>query len=240
MCGRFALATPPEALVEIFDLFEAPDPDPLRPRYNIAPTQSVAVIRLNQSGAHRELAMMHWGLIPSWADSPSIGNRLINARSESAGDRPAFRGAFRKRRCLIPADGFYEWMKTERGKQPYYIHRTDGRPFAFAGLWECWRADQETEPVESCTILTTPANAVVAPIHNRMPAMLEKSDFARWLDPGDDDPSTLHELLRPFESDAMAAHPVSIFVNKPKNDSTKCIEPLESDDGAEGQRELFS
>ncbi len=112
MCGRFALATPPEALVEIFDLFEAPDPGSLRPRYNIAPTQSVAVIRLKQSGAHRELAMMHWGLIPSWADSPSIGNRLINARSESAGDRPAFRGAFRKRRCLIPADGFYEWMNT--------------------------------------------------------------------------------------------------------------------------------
>src|SRR5262245_35107324 len=175
MCGRFTLATSRAQLADLFRLAGGPE---LPLRYNIAPTQPVPVVRA--AGDGRALALARWGLIPRWATDPAIGNRLINARSETVAEKPSFRDAFRKRRCLIPATGFYEWAKTAGGKQPYHFRLLDGRPFAFAGLWERW--DRGGEPVESCTILTTAANAVVRPVHERMPVILPAEAFAAWLD----------------------------------------------------------
>jgi putative SOS response-associated peptidase YedK len=165
MSGRFTLTTPMPVLAELF-LFPEAVPQP--PRYNIAPTQAVATVRATDPN-HRKLAWCRWGLIPSWAADPAIGNRLINARAETAAEKPAFRSAFRHRRCLIPADDFFEWQKTVGRKQPFYIKMKDGQPFAFAGLWERWEGGGE--PVETCTILTTEANEVVRPVHDRMPVI---------------------------------------------------------------------
>ena len=177
MCGRYTLKAPREAIAEAFDLADVPQ---LLPRYNIAPTQAVPVVRLDRASGEREIALLQWGLIPSWADDPAIGNRLINARAETVAEKPAFRTAFKKRRCLVVADGFYEW-KRENGKTPYYFRLKDSSPFAFAGLWERWEKGEE--PVESCTLLTCEANGVVAPVHGRMPVILKPEDYARWLDP---------------------------------------------------------
>jgi len=244
MCGRFALSTPPEVLKEIFDLFEVPES--LAPRYNIAPTQPVAVIRADDRG-RRRLDQLHWGLIPFWADDPAVGNRMINARAESAATKPAYRAAMKRRRCLIPADGFYEWKKQkEGGKQPYFIRARDRRPIAFAGLWERWKPkDQpDAEPVESCTILTTDADDLLKPIHDRMPVVLNPKDYKQWLDPSVEDASALEPLLRPADPDRLQAYPVSTIVNSPKNDTERCIEPVdEENDGGgtaeESQGELF-
>lgn len=219
MCGRFTLRTPTVDLVRIFDLVRAVE---MPSRYNIAPTQPVAAIRRTDEG--RVLDLLHWGLIPSWADDPAIGNRMINARAETLAEKPAFRAALKQRRCLIPADGFYEWKKTgPRSKQPYHITALDGRPLAFAGLWEHWRGDART--IESCTIITGEPNELLAEIHDRMPVILDESDYDRWLDPrtGRDE---LQTLLAPCPTDHLVMHPVSTLVNNPRNEMPECIAPL--------------
>ncbi len=218
MCGRYTLATPVEALAEEFGV-AGPLPE-IPPSYNLAPTQEVAVVLVD---GERRLEMLRWGLIPSWADDPQIGSRMINARSETVSEKPSFRGAFRKRRCLIPADGFYEWQRTGNGKQPYHIHAKDGSPLAFAGLWENWSGDGEE--IRSCTILTTEANKVVGEIHHRMPVILAPENYEMWLDPDLHDADRLTPLPTPYPSEALEAYPVSRFVNNPSNDDERCVEP---------------
>lgn len=220
MCGRFTSSSPGQIVAETFRLSETPE---LAPRYNIAPTQDVAAIR--DAEGTRELVALRWGLIPSWSKDPSIGNRLINARAETLGEKPAFRSAFRSRRCLIVADGFFEWAREGKGKQPYLIRYRDGRPFGFAGLWERWR-DPDGGEVESCTIVTTEPNALVAPIHDRMPVIVPPAGHARWLDPAGSDPEALAALLRPADCDGMVAFAVATAVNNPANDSPECVRPL--------------
>lgn len=221
MCGRFTLVTPAKELAEQFRLIEVPS---LSPRYNIAPTQPVAAVRQLPGNGARKLSLLHWGLIPFWAKEPGIGSRMINARSETAAEKPAFRAAFRRRRCLVLADGFYEWQRLERGKQPFYIRLHDGKPFAFAGLWEHWKGPDETT-IDSCTLLTTEPNDLIRPVHNRMPVILAPEDYDLWLDPGVQEPELLHPLLRACPSENMHAYPVSKWVNNPRNDDPRCIEP---------------
>ena len=217
MCGRYTLKTPAGRLAEEFGVGGSlPE---LPPNYNVAPTQQVATV-LAENGSRR-LEMLRWGLIPPWADDPQIGSRMINARSETAPEKPSFRRAFRERRCLIPADGFYEWKRMNGGKQPYYIHMEGGRPFAFAGLWESW--DREGE-IRSCTILTTGANSLVGEIHDRMPVIVAPDAYDVWLDPASEG-DELRGLLAPFPEDEMEAYPVSRFVNSPSNNDERCIEP---------------
>jgi putative SOS response-associated peptidase YedK len=222
MCGRFTLTTPMPVLAELF-LFPEMEAQAQPPRYNIAPTQVVAAVRAADDAGHRELAYCRWGLIPSWADDPAIGNRLINARAETAAEKPAFRSAFRHRRCLIPADGFYEWQKADGRKQPFYFKRKDGQPFAFAGLWERW--ERGGEPIDTCTILTTEANELVHPVHERMPVILAPEDYARWLDPKVKQAELLQPLLHPYRDNSMTAYQVRPIVNNPRNESPQCTEP---------------
>jgi putative SOS response-associated peptidase YedK len=249
MCGRFTLRTPPSQLVKQFGLTAMPE---LAPRYNIAPTQEVVAVRAaadgqssSQSGKHapravaaegtrsvpstdsaRELVMLHWGLIPPWADDPRVGNRSINARSETADSKPAFREPFRQRRCLVVADGFYEWKTAGRGKQPYYIRAADDRPFAFAGLWARWRRGDLR--IESCTILTTDANQRLADLHDRMPVILQPRDYDLWLDTAVQEVSRLKRLLIPCPDEMLTLHPVGTNVNRPSNDGPECIVPSEA------------
>jgi putative SOS response-associated peptidase YedK len=218
MCGRYTLATNVE---RIADLFRVTLPD-LRPRYNICPSQPVWAVRAAVDGG-REPALLHWGLVPPWADDVKIGYKLINARAETAAAKPAFRDAFRRRRCLVPADGFYEWKKVGNRKQPYHIRLRGGGPFALAGLWEVWR--RKDEAVESCTVLTTEPNSVVAPLHDRMPVILQPADYDRWLDPTVTDAKVLKPLLRPFAGEPMEAVAVSTRVNNPRFDGPECLEP---------------
>ncbi len=221
MCGRFVLMTPGKSLAERFELGEIPD---LEPRYNIAPTQVVVIIRLDRETLQRRLAQVKWGLIPFWSKDASIGSTLINARAEIASEKPAFRSAFRFRRCLVPADGFYEWEKRIGGqKQPYLIRNADGTPFAFAGLWESWKGP-DGEIIESCTILVTDANDLTRPIHDRMPVILKPKDYDLWLDPSVKDPKLLKPLLRPYPSEEMIVQPVSPKVNKATYDAPDCVE----------------
>ena len=219
MCGRYTLRTPVDTLAEQFGI-TGPLPE-VPVRYNVAPTQEVAAVLAEDNERH--LQMLRWGLIPSWADDPAIGNKMINARSETAAGKPSFRGAFKKRRCLILADGFYEWQKVNGGKQPYYIHMEDELPFAFAGLWEVW--DKHGEEIRSCTILTTDANDLVGEIHHRMPVILPPENYDLWLDPDIREAEPLRDVLRPYPGDFMDAYPVSRRVNKPSNDEPGCIEP---------------
>ena len=219
MCGRYTLASPTERLAEEFG-FDGTSVE-LAPNYNVAPTQGVAAVL--EEGGQRRLEVLRWGLIPPWADDPGIGSRMINARSETAPGKPSFRRAFRERRCLIPADGFYEWQRTNGAKQPYYIHMEDGRPFAFAGLWESWDKGGEGE-VRTCTILTTGANALVGEVHDRMPVILAHDAYDVWLDPASER-DELTGLLAPYPEDEMEAYPVSRFVNSPSNNDPRCIEP---------------
>ncbi len=220
MCGRFTMAAPGDQIAELFELRDVPV---LSPRYNIAPTQDVAAVRAAAEG--RELVALHWGLIPSWAKERSIGARMINARSETVAEKPSFRSALKSRRCLIVADGFYEWQKLGARKQPFFIALADRRPFAFAGLWERW-AGEGGEPVESCTILTTTANDTIAPIHDRMPVILDRESHGLWLDRGVTDAAALLPLLRPQPAEAVTAFPVGLLVNNPANDVPACREPL--------------
>ncbi len=220
MCGRYTLTSPIEVLAEEFGI-SGPLPE-LSPSYNVAPGQGVATVMEEDDGSRR-LEVLKWGFVPSWAKDPAGGDRMINARSETAAEKPSFRKAMRERRCLILADGFYEWKKTGGGKQPFHIKMEDGRPFAFAGLWESWGRDGET--IRSCTILTTGANDLVREVHDRMPVILPRDAYAPWLDPGTRDPEPLLSLLVPFPPEAMTAYPVSRAVNSPSNDGPYCVEP---------------
>jgi putative SOS response-associated peptidase YedK len=217
MCGRYTLSTPAGRLAEEFQLDSTVE---VPPSYNVAPTQQVAAVLEDEGG--RRLEMLTWGLVPSWADDPDIGARMINARSETAPEKPSFRRAFRGRRCLIAADGFYEWKREDGGKQPYYFHMQDGRPFAFAGLWESW--DKGGGELRTCTILTTRPNSVTSGIHDRMPVILPHDAYNAWLDP-DADQEELGELMIPYPGDDLETYPVSRFVNSPRNNDERCIEP---------------
>ncbi len=219
MCGRYTLRTPVEKLAEEFG-FDASSVE-VPPNYNVAPTQEVAAVL--SEGGERRLELLRWGLIPSWADDPGIGSRMINARAETAPEKPSFRRAFRERRCLIPADGFYEWKRTDGAKQPYYIRMRGGRPFAFAGLWEAWNDDGGPE-IRSCAILTTAPNALAGEIHDRMPVILPAGSYDAWLDP-EAEKEELVTLLAPYPEAEMEGYPVSRFVNSPSNNDPRCIEP---------------
>ena len=221
MCGRFTLRAPPEAVAEHFGLAEPPE---LSARYNIAPGQPVATIRAGDGGETPVCELCTWGLVPAWAESPAIGQRMINARAETVGEKPAFRSAFRQRRCLIPADGFFEWASGSKPKQPYHIARKDGALFGFAGLWEAWRS-QEGRAVQSCTIVTTRANATLRRVHDRMPVILDPADYASWLDPGPGDVEHLRELLAPCPEEWLVLQTVGLRVNDPRNDDPECVTP---------------
>jgi putative SOS response-associated peptidase YedK len=227
MCGRFTLTQSAKQLAKHFQLEEEPQ---FVPGYNIAPSQPVPVIRAGKA-VQRQFDYLYWGLIPSWSKDPTIGARLINARSETVTEKPSFRAAFKRRRCLIAADGFYEWQqgakKTGTKKQPFYFQLQDHQPFGFAGLWEIWHSPEGDE-VESCTILTAPANEQMQPIHNRMPVILSPDDYDLWLDPNVQSPDRILPLLRPYPDEQMQHYPVSTLVNSPSNDSPDCIVPLEA------------
>jgi putative SOS response-associated peptidase YedK len=249
MCGRFSLRA---RLADLAEHFEVPQGDLplLAARYNIAPTQPVLVIRMRIDAPtpQREAALMRWGLIPSWAKEPSIGARLINARADGLAEKPAFRAALRRRRCLVAADGFYEWgaapetdhplfsanepgrsaakgRKRSAGKQPYFIHFHDDRPFAFAGLWETWEAPDRAA-IESCTIVTTEANPLIQPIHDRMPVILPPSAYADWLDPAQQSPEEVLPLLSSSAANDLEAYPVGPTVNRATHDAPECMERL--------------
>lgn len=225
MCGRFTLRAPASVIAEEFALF---DFELLRARYNIAPTQMVAAVRRLEEQPNRQLAWLRWGLIPSWADGPAIGNRMINARSETVAEKPAFRSALRRRRCLVIADGFYEWKKDGQRKVPYFVRMRDDRPFGFAGLWDAWEGADHSA-IESCTLLTTEANELMWPIHDRMPVIIARGDYDRWLDPALDRAEAIQPLLRPYPSEPMEAYAVSAHVNRPGNEDPKCIEPARAE-----------
>jgi putative SOS response-associated peptidase YedK len=217
MCGRFTLTVDADDVQSSFGV--TPPPGGFPPRYNIAPTQPVAVVT-NDGRNRAELFV--WGLIPSWAKDPAIGHKLINARAETLAEKPSFRSAYKRRRCLILADGFYEWRKDGKVKQPMYIHLKSGEPFAFAGLWEVWHSPLGDE-IPSCTIITTEPNDLMAPIHNRMPVILPRDAYLEWLDPAERPAEKLQGFLRPYPAAAMEAYPVSTAVNNPRADSPECI-----------------
>lgn len=221
MCGRFTLTQPAQIAAAFgLDNFAPVEPEFYTPRFNVAPTQRIVVIPTRDM--QREARRMRWGLVPRWAKDMSIGARLINARSESIDTKPAFREAFRQRRCLIPADGFYEWLQTPRGKQPYRIVLASGALFAFAGLWERWR-DPHGDPLDSCCIITCEPNELAAKFHNRMPVIIAAEDYDTWLTGS---PEQALALLRPYPPETMRAYPVSTGVNRPGNDTPELVDPL--------------
>jgi len=218
MCGRFTLVSP---FVAVAERFRAAAPAGLRPRYNIAPGQDILCVVAD--GARR-IEPMRWGLIPFWAKDPSIGNRLINARAETLAVKPSFRGAFAKRRCLIAADGFYEWRQAGRRKVPVYVFLKSREPFGFAGLYEVWKAPDGRE-IRTCTIITTGANDLVRPIHDRMPVIVPETLEDRWLDPAEKDRGLLESVLMPYPAEAMEAYEVTPAVNNAAHDGPDCILP---------------
>lgn len=222
MCGRFIMTVDPAQLRDAFPWLDIRED--WEPRFNIAPTQPVAVV---PNRGDNRLDFFQWGLIPSWAKDPAIGNRMINARAETLAEKASFRNAYRRRRCLILADGFYEWKVevAQKRKQPVLIKMDSGEPFGFAGLWETWSSPQGTQ-VNSCTIITTEPNDLVREIHNRMPVILEKDAHQLWLDPNEKRPQDLQHLLKPYPAREMVAFPVSTMVNSPNNDSPACVVPL--------------
>jgi putative SOS response-associated peptidase YedK len=226
MCGRYVVTTPGEVLAQIFGA-EPPPEEVLAaivPRYNVSPTQQVPIVRGTARGS-RELALVTWGLVPHWAKDPGIGNKLINARADTAAEKPSFRDSLKRRRCLLPADGFYEWKKLAKGKEPWLFRMRDSRPFALAGLWSSWKNPETNTNLETCTILTTTPNELVSTVHDRMPVILPPAHQERWLDTGAE--STLFtELFLPFSSDEMEAFPVSRRVNSPANEGPENIEPV--------------
>lgn len=222
MCGRFTLTVDAHQIREAFPWVTVPEE--LQPRYNMAPSQPIAVI---PNDGKNELTYYSWGLVPFWAKDPSIGNRMINARAETLDEKPSFKNAFRRRRCLVLADGFYEW-KAEPGtktKTPMYIHLKDQRPFTFAGLWERWNPPDGSELL-SCTIITTEPNQLVADLHNRMPVILPEDKYTLWLETGEVDTKELKSILVPYPPEEMSYYPVSTYVNNPANESPICIESI--------------
>lgn len=218
MCGRFVRSSSVDTYARLFDAEGGFD---LAPSYNVAPSQAALVAR--HTRGRRQLAQLHWGLVPAWARDRKIAYSTFNARAETVATKPAFRAAFRRRRCLIAADGFYEWQRATGDRQPYFIGLMDGGPFAFAGLWEHWRRGDET--LESCTIIVTRANELIAPIHDRMPVILPPERYAAWLDPALDDPQRLKDCLQPFPASALQVHPVSSRVNNPRNNDAGLLSP---------------
>lgn len=222
MCGRFTLTTPGDALAEAFGLDEPPD---VPPRYNIAPTQPVAAVRRIPAGAPRSVSLLRWGLVPAWSREPRSRNPLINARAETLVEKPAFREAFERRRCLIPADGFYEWRHMGGEREAFLVRRADSRPFAFAGLWEL-PTERDPGVLGTCTIITTEPNELLRELHDRMPVILPPAAFEEWLRPEPLAAQRLDELLHPHPEAEMEAFPVSRRVNSPAYDGPECIAPL--------------
>lgn len=222
MCGRYSLRSSIEEIAAALGVKNVAVEE-LPPRFNIAPTQAVAVVR--ERGGERELQMLKWGLVPSWAKDVSIGSRLINARAETVTEKPSFRDAFKHRRLLIPSDGFYEWRREGARKQPFYFRMKDERPFAFAGLWERWQGEAG-ETLETCTILTTEANDILRPVHDRMPVIIAPGDYQLWLDTEMVTTGKLMPLLRPYPAQEMTAHPVGLGVNNPRSDNADLVAPI--------------
>ena len=224
MCGRFNVHDLSGALLWLFDMSDGPSqPD----RYNITPSQPIVAVRPVSEDGAREAALLRWELVPCWAKDAAIGARMINARAETVAEKPSFRTAFRQRRCLIPARGYYEWPKEDGGKQPYHIHMKDGKPFAFVGLWEHWQGP-DGNAIESCTIITTEANGATHAIHPRMPVIVDREDFDTWLDPGAKGGETQKALLRPYTGEErMKVDKVGRDVNSPRNDHPGCIDPVD-------------
>ena len=221
--GRYSLTTAPEALRQLFDFHAGSN---LEPRYNIAPTQPAPVVRSAAGGVGRELVMLRWGLIPSWGKEASIGNKMINARSETVAEKPSFRSAFHNRRCLVPADSFYEWRREGETKQPFRIGMKGGPAFAFAGLWESWQGTEGEAAIETFTILTTVANRKLHPIHPRMPVILDPKSYQIWLDASPDNTEQAFSVLQPFPDEPMAFYRVSSRINSPRNDDAECLKPI--------------
>jgi putative SOS response-associated peptidase YedK len=227
MCGRYVNFTPVRELARLFGA--EPPGFEVSPRYNVAPSSPVVACRAAPDGT-RELVLLSWGLVPAWAKDPKTGYRMINARAETAAVKPAFRAALRRRRCLIAADGFYEWKPGARRKQPYLVRMKSGEPFALAGLWERWQG-VEGQVIESCTILVTEANSLVQAIHDRMPVIVRPQDYALWLDASVQDPARIQSLLAPYAAEPMEAFPVGFGVNKPSNDGSGLIAPAQPMEG---------
>jgi putative SOS response-associated peptidase YedK len=226
MCGRFRLSRRKQLVEECFDT--ASGEEDWAPRYNIAPTQPVAVISQNLKEPVRKLSLMRWGLIPSWSKDRSVSARMINARSETAATKPAFSDAMKSRRCLIPADAFYEWARAGKTKQPYCFEVVEGELFAFAGIWDRWK-DPSGQWVKSCSILTTTPNAVTSAVHDRMPVILDPNAYDLWLDPGMTNVTEASGLLKPYDARLMRCYPVSTRINHVANDDEACSAPVELD-----------
>jgi putative SOS response-associated peptidase YedK len=233
MCGRYVSASPPDELAKYFDV-DAASETPLEPSYNVAPTGDVYVVV--KTGGLRRLDVFHWGLVPFWAKDQKTGNKMINARADTVAEKNAYKHAFKKRRCIIPADGFYEWKKVpgQKTKQPYFISRVDGEPLALAGLWELWRPpesrdDRDVDPLRSCTIITTDPNEKLAEIHDRMPVVLPPSAWEAWLDPENDDLEALAKLLVPAPAELFTVRPVSTMVNNVGEKGEELLAPFDPD-----------
>ena len=229
MCGRFALSASRQAIADHFDLAETPE---LGARFNVAPGQAIATISVSAEERRSVLSTRRWGLVPSWAKDEKIGNRLINARAETVAEKPSFRSALRRRRCLVPADGFYEWAGTKGAKQPYFVGFEGRALFAFAGLWERW-SDSEGEALESCTLLTTEATEPLSALHDRMPVIVDPVDYGLWMDPDVVDPDLVSPVMDRGSARALDFHPISKHVNDVRHDDPRCLEAVA------GQSELF-
>jgi putative SOS response-associated peptidase YedK len=234
MCGRYRLSRRKQLIEEYFDT--AAWEEDWQPRYNIAPTQPVPVIRQHPKEPVRQISLMRWGLIPHWAKEPSIATSTINAKSETAAAKPAFRDPLKFRRCLIPADGFYEWKRTVKAKQPFSFEIEDGELFAFAGLWAGWK-DASGNWIKTCSILTTTPNALTATVHDRMPVILDPESYDLWVDPGMQNVAAISELLKPYDASQMQLYPVSSRVNHVTNDDEECSRRVEI---TEAQNRLFA
>lgn len=228
MCGRYRLSRRKQLIEEYFDANGDAEMD-WQPRYNVAPSQDVAIVRQDRSTPKRSLSLVRWGLIPYWSQDASVGYKMINARSETVTTKPAFKEAFLRRRCLVPADGFYEWQRAAKTKQPFHFGMSDDSLFAFAGLWDRWK-DPNGRTVESCSILTTAPNSLLSDVHDRMPAILEAGHYDVWLDPGFRDAKSLLEMLQPFAPASMKRYPVSTRVNAVANDDSMCADAITTSD----------
>ncbi len=240
MCGRFNVLSSAQAFVDLLEVLVEMEAGPeTGPRYNVAPSTEVLALRREATAEPARMEGLRWGLIPFWSKDPGLGTRMINARSETLAQRPAFRVPLRRRRCLIAADGWYEWRRQGRGREPYVIRRRDGAPFWFAGLWDRWRgrdAQGRALELQSCTILTAPAPAALAPIHPRMPLALDRGLYERWLDPELSEPAQLMAILAERPLEVFEARPVSRHVNDPRHEGPACLEPVADSGVDEGAR----